>query len=118
MKREGWYLIAYDIANPRRLSKIHYLLKKEGLAVQKSLFFIQGTEPRINKILDRIASIMVLKEDDLRAYPVSHPRKIWTFGSNPLTEFPVLYYGPGKKEIIRKNKKKKKQSIWKRLLGL
>ena len=76
MERKGWYLVAYDIADPRRLAKIHRLLKKEGLAVQKSVFFAQGTESRINRLLDSIASMMTLREDDLRAYPITHPRDV------------------------------------------
>ena len=118
MERKGWYLVAYDIANPKRLQKIHYLIKKEGLAVQKSLFFVQGTEARLNKLLDQIASIMVLREDDLRAYPITHPKEVWTTGPNPLSEFPLVQFDTTKKKTARQNRKKKKQSIWMRLLGL
>lgn len=117
MKRKGWYLVAYDIANPRRLLRIHNLLKKEGLAVQRSLFFVHGTEPCLNRLLDRIATIMALREDDLRAYPVTHPRDVWTNGPNPLANFPVLHIGKHT-EFMSKNQKKKKRSMWKRLLGL
>ncbi|MEA1899317.1 MAG: CRISPR-associated endonuclease Cas2 [Thermodesulfobacteriota bacterium] len=118
MKRKGWYLIAYDIANPSRLSKIHRKLKSEGLAVQKSLFLVQGTEFRINQLLDRIASIMVLCKDDLRAYPIMHPSKIWTNGPNPLADFPVLHFGTKEENFKSKTRKKPKKSLWKRLLGL
>ena len=118
MKRKGWYLIAYDIANPGRLSKVHRKLKNEGLAIQKSLFLVQETESRINKLLDSIASIMALCEDDLRAYPIMHPDKIWTNGPNPLTDFPVLHFETEKKDFKTKTRKKSKKSLWKRLLGL
>ena len=118
MKRKGWHLVAYDIANPRRLVRIHNLLKKEGLAVQKSLFLVQGTETRINKLLDRIASIMVLKEDDLRAYPITHPREVWTNGPNPLANFPVLHIGMEKKGAGNKKPNSGKTSKWKQILGL
>jgi len=118
MKRKGWYLVAYDIANPRRLSRIHRLLKKKGLAVQKSLFLVQETESRINQLLDSIASIMALREDDLRAYPIMHPSKIWTNGPNPLADFPVLHFGTKEEDFKSKTRKKPKKSLWKRLLGL
>ena len=118
MKRKGWYLVAYDIANPRRLVRIHNLIKKEGLAVQKSLFFVQGREKRINELLDRIASIMALKEDDLRAYPITHPREVWTNGPNPLANFPVLHIGMEKKEAGNKKPNSGKTSKWKQILGL
>ena len=96
MKRKGWYLVAYDIANPGRLKKIHNLMKKQGLAAQKSLFFVYGAESRINRLLDRIAILMVLKEDDLRAYPIDNPKKVWTNGPNPLAMFPVMHLGSEK----------------------
>ena len=118
MKRKGWYLVAYDIANPRRLAKIHRKLKSEGLAVQKSLFLVQGTEFRINQLLDRIASIMALREDDLRAYPIMHPSKIWTNGPNPLADFPVVLFGTKEEDFKSKTRNNPKKSLWKRLLGL
>jgi len=121
MKRKGWYMVAYDIANPRRLAKIHNLLKKDAIAVQKSLFFLQGTETRINKLLDRIAAIMVLREDDLRAYPIINPKEVWTNGHNPLADFPVVQFRSERKKAINIGKKKRKpnrRSKWKRLLGL
>ena len=118
MKRKGWYLVAYDIANPSRLSKIHRKLKSEGLAVQKSLFLVQGTEFRINQLLDHIASLMTLRKDDLRAYPIMHPSKIWTNGLNPMADFPALHFGTKKKNFKSKTRKKQKKSLWKRLLGL
>jgi len=117
MERKGWYLVAYDIADPRRLAKVHRLMKDRGLAVQKSLFFVKGTESKIDSLLDRITSIMVVKEDDLRAYPISHPSEVWTNGPNPLADFPVLPLGAStsKKKI---SQGKGKRSGWKRLLGL
>ena len=118
MERKGWYLVAYDIANPRRLQKIHNLIKKEGLAVQKSLFFVQGTETGLNKLLDKIATIMVLREDDLRAYPILHPKEVWTTGPNPISEFPLIRFDKTNKKTKRKSSKKVKQNIWMRLLGL
>jgi len=110
--------VAYDIANPRRLVKVHNVLKKEGLAVQKSLFFVYGTETGMNKLLDRIGSIMALKEDDLRAYPVSHPRKIWTNGPNPLADYPVLHFESAAENTGGRKKKEKTKNWLKRMLGL
>jgi len=88
MQRLGWWLVVYDIADPRRLRKVLYRMKQEGIAVQKSVFLAQGDEASVNKLLDRIATCMKLSEDDLGAYPISHPKHVWTNGPNPLAELP------------------------------
>lgn len=111
MKREGWYLVAYDIADNRRLQRIHRYLKKYGVAAQKSVFFVQGSEDRVNRLLDEVAEMMVLKEDDLRAYPILHPSKVWSSGTNPMAQFPVVRFDSGRKNATEKVKKA--QGKWK-----
>lgn len=113
MKRKNWYIVAYDISNPKRLAKIHRMLRKNGISAQKSVFFVKGTESDINKLLDQIASFMVLREDDLRAYPIIHPEKVWTSGPNPLADFPIVEFGNGKK-----NEPKQRKSKFKRLTDI
>lgn len=90
MERKGWYLVAYDIANPSRLKKVHKHLKKNGIAAQKSVFFVRGTESRVNILLNEIETVMDRKEDDLRAYPIINPKEVWVFGPNPLADYPVV----------------------------
>lgn len=90
MERAGWYLVAYDIANPRRLGRIHRRIRKEGIAAQRSVFFIRGTEGQLNRLLDRLAREIKPTEDDLRAYPVRNPRAVWAFGHNPLATAPLV----------------------------
>ena len=116
MERKGWYLVAYDISDPRRLSRIHRFIKKHCIAAQKSVFFVQQSEAGMNHLLDKIAKLMSLKEDDLRAYPILHPKKVWSFGPNPMAEFPLMQFdSEGKKATPRTQKK---QSRWKRMFGL
>lgn len=79
----GWYLVGYDVAAPSRLKKIHRQLKKRGLAVQKSLFFVHGRERELEALLDDLARFIHPREDDLRAYPIT--RKSANFS----TEFPM-----------------------------
>jgi len=38
------YIICYDITCPRRLGKIHRLLKQSALPLQYSVFLFNGTE--------------------------------------------------------------------------
>ncbi len=132
MKRFGWYLVAYDIADPRRLRKVHHRMKKSGIAAQKSVFFVNGNENQVNDILDKIAAVMNIEEDDLRAYPITKPGEVWTNGPNPLADFPLIDLESGKKKPKKQKGKKKKGekkgekkkpeekklAVWKRWLGL
>ena len=90
MHRKGWYLVAYDIASLRRLVRVHRVLKREGIAVQKSVFLVFGTERAVDGLLDRLKEITSRNEDDLRAYPIREPGDLWTSGPNPLSSFPIL----------------------------
>lgn len=81
----GWYLLAYDIADPRRLQRVHYRLKKRGLAVQQSVFFVHATEGELTTLLDDLATVIKPREDDIRAYPIAHPGEVWLSGQRPLS---------------------------------
>jgi CRISPR-associated endonuclease Cas2 len=80
MKRSGWYMIVYDIADPKRLGKVHRMMKKNGLPVQKSVFFYHGNEQSTHILLDKICAAMDPDADDLRAYPIIAPDFVWTTG--------------------------------------
>jgi CRISPR-associated endonuclease Cas2 len=105
MIREGWYLIVYDIADPKRLKRVHGVMKKEGIAAQKSVFFVRGNINEISHIMNTVAKKMILTEDDLRAYPIKNPENVWTNATNPLASNPIWSSKPMKtslKFIIRK----------------
>ncbi len=116
MIRKGWYMVAYDIADQKRLAKIHYRFKKEGVHAQKSVFLVCGTEAQVERLLDRIAKFMNPKEDDLRAYPIAHPAKVWTNGPNPLTDLPAAHFEEKREPPVRTKRKPGNQGWLKRLL--
>jgi len=117
MKHSNWHMIVYDIADEKRLRKVHRILAKEGLPVQQSVFFFSGSSNNVNSILDSIASEMSLKDDDLRAYPVSHPGNVWTTTGGVLESSPLVAANESfldksknkQKKSKRKNNKKSKQ---------
>ena len=47
-----WYLIAYDIADPRRLQRLHRALRKEALGYRQSLFCIADCGSRVEGLMD------------------------------------------------------------------
>lgn len=77
-ERKGWYLIAYDIANQKRLTRVHALTRNEGVALQKSVFLVRLTAGALNGLMDRLATCINKKEDELRAYPIGQPSTIWS----------------------------------------
>ena len=66
--RQGLYLIAYDIAEPRRLGRIHRILKKQGLPVQYSVFTVVMKRKALLGLLAEINARINVCEDDVRCY--------------------------------------------------
>ena len=115
MARPGWYMLCYDISNPSRLGKVHRIMKKEGISAQKSVFFVQKNEKDMKAFLGKLGRVIKKDKDDIRAYPVESPKKVWTTGG-VLETFPLIMPGQRKKPI-KKAQKRKGKSLWQRLLG-
>jgi CRISPR-associated protein Cas2 len=62
------YLVTYDIANPRRLSRLFRFLKKQGVPVQYSVFLLETTATKIGSLMVKIAKMIHPSADDVRAY--------------------------------------------------
>ena len=68
-RRTPW-LICYDIADPKRLCRVHRELSREAIPLQYSVFHICDTRRGINHLVNQAAEHMDPKADDLRAYPL------------------------------------------------
>ena len=62
------YLIAYDIADPRRLRRVARLLEKRALRCQKSVFFAEVTPNQLQQILDEVEQLIDGRADCLQAW--------------------------------------------------
>lgn len=80
MDQGSWYLLAYDIADPRRLQRVHRCLCRTGIRVQRSVFFVFAAPAGLAALLDEVEGLMHKREDDLRAYPITHPGELWFQG--------------------------------------
>jgi len=82
MARSTWYLLAYDVTEPRRLKRLHYRLSKHRQAMpqQKSVFLVEGDRQTVDAVLNMVGKIIHDREDDVRAYPVQHPSQLWLHG--------------------------------------
>ncbi|MDD2845484.1 MAG: CRISPR-associated endonuclease Cas2 [Rhodoferax sp.] len=82
----GEYIICYDIADPRRLGRIHRVLKKQATPVQYSVFLFRGSDEQLQRCLDRLQHLMDPRADDIRAYPLPQRGLRLTLGPSTLPE--------------------------------
>jgi CRISPR-associated protein Cas2 len=67
---ERAYVIGYDIANPRRLQRVHREMCKHAAPLEYSVFLLVG-DPRTKDLcLERLAALIKDGEDDVRCYPL------------------------------------------------
>lgn len=96
------HIIAYDIANPKRLGRIHRFLKKQAIPLQYSVFLAYLNVADREILLAQLATIIEPRHDDIRIYPLpkkpawsSYGKALWTEGihltgmSLPKTQKPV-----------------------------
>ncbi|MBE0436633.1 MAG: CRISPR-associated endonuclease Cas2 [Methylomicrobium sp.] len=89
----GLYLISYDIADPKRLSKTHRVLKKQGLPVQYSVFIVVMKRPRLLRLLQALGHLIDEREDDIRCYRLPECGEIKTLGVQLFPEDVLLFTG-------------------------
>ena len=92
------FLIAYDIADPRRLVRVHRCLKNYAVPVQYSVFLGLMSERELERALGEVAGLIDAEEDDVRAYPVPERCDAVTLGRQYLPEG-VLLAEPGWQSI-------------------
>jgi CRISPR-associated protein Cas2 len=69
------WLVTYDIADPRRLSRLFRYLKKHGVPVQYSVFLVEASAVKMAAMMAHVDSMIHPRADDVRAYCL--PDKLW-----------------------------------------
>ena len=64
------WLIAYDIADPRRLGRVHRYVSKQGVALQYSVFVLRMSTAALDALLADVDKLIDPREDDVRVYPL------------------------------------------------
>lgn len=62
------YLVTYDIADPKRLSRLFRFMKKQGVPVQYSVFLVESSAVQMSSLMVRIAKMIHPSADDVRGY--------------------------------------------------
>ena len=91
--QNGLYLIAYDIANPRRLSRVHRTLKKQGLPLQYSVFTVVMKRKALIRLLESLNSLIKTTEDDIRCYRLPERTDIKALGQQYFPGGVMLFTG-------------------------
>lgn len=68
MSERLFYLLTYDIADPKRLAKIAKAMEAIGERVQDSVFEAYLDAAELGRLLKKVEKIINLKEDSLRVY--------------------------------------------------
>lgn len=64
------HLICYDIADPKRLSRVHRCVSKKAHQVQYSVYHLIADLEEIDELLGELEYIINSKEDDVRVYRI------------------------------------------------
>jgi CRISPR-associated protein Cas2 len=80
------YLVTYDIADPKRLSRLFRFLKKQGVPIQYSVFLVESSAAKMANLMVKIAKMIHKDADDVRAYRM--PENGWqvSLGASILPE--------------------------------
>lgn len=98
-ERRNW-LVAYDIANPRRLARVHRYLKRHAIPVQYSVFVLHADQIMLEGVLDAIAKRIAPNEDDVRAYHLPRRCEVVFLGKQCLPDG-VVFAGKGLDLMLR-----------------
>lgn len=70
-ERRSRFLVAYDIASPRRLRKVARCLERHAIRTQKSVFLFQGTAAQLQQLLAELAPLIHVDYDVVQAWRLS-----------------------------------------------
>ena len=88
------YLIAYDIADPRRLVRLHHRLRERALHLQYSVFIARLGHRGRDRLLREISDLIDVRADDVRVFTLPE-RAHWVWYGVPPTPEAVYMYGVG-----------------------
>ena len=70
------YIIAYDVANPKRLRRVARILEKHALRLQKSVFQFYGTQNEFLMVINELRPVIDHEEDLIQAWNVKNENRL------------------------------------------
>lgn len=82
-RRKLPHIVCYDIADPKRLRRVHRYLKGLGIPLQYSVFLLYLNREGRARVAGKLEGLIDPREDDVRLYPLpQHPD--WQCWGRPL----------------------------------
>jgi CRISPR-associated protein Cas2 len=80
------WIVTYDIADPKRLTRLFKFLKKQGVPLQYSVFLVEASAVKMSSLVLQMKAMVDGQADDVRAYRL--PENLWqvTLGASILPE--------------------------------
>ncbi len=95
------HIISYDIADPRRLGRIHRYLKQCAMPIQYSVFLIRANAVELRGIVDDLEEMIDQVEDDIRVYTLPENSEIITLGQQSMAEGIYLVNVDGENDFFK-----------------
>ncbi len=84
------WLIAYDIADRKRLGRLHRFVKKHAIPVQYSVYATQQSSTQISRLASELLGYIKPQEDDVRIYQIPDRPLILSLGKSSLPDYGVM----------------------------
>lgn len=84
------HLICYDVADPKRLNRVHRFVSKRAVALQYSVFVAECRASDLETLLQSVETLIKRTEDDVRVYPLPRRAAFATMGRAALPD-DVMY---------------------------
>jgi len=80
MSEQRRYLVCYDIANPKRLSRLQRYVAAQAMMLQYSVYLLYATERERDAFIAGMRQRINPQMDDVRIYPLPTEVKMHTIG--------------------------------------
>lgn len=80
------WLLAYDISNPRRLGRVHRVVKQFATPLQFSVWMVRESAAGIAKIRHELLALIDARSDDIRIYRIPSKPDWVSFGHTILPD--------------------------------
>ncbi|MDR3214561.1 MAG: CRISPR-associated endonuclease Cas2 [Azoarcus sp.] len=64
------WVIGYDVADPKRLNRVHRVMLNRATPIEYSIFLYCGTENGLDECLQSVSALIDPRADDVRCYPL------------------------------------------------